>query len=354
MSGESCNIKWNTYTHHLADMLGDILTSELYSDVSLECEGGRLQAHRAVLSACSPFFKHIFEEDDQEHPVIWMPGIQIEEMEAILQFMYCGQTTFEQKKTYQFLRVGKHLGIKELDKDIGPVEEESGDAEDSKMSDVSDILHEANGIMHGTFAPNGEEAPDLLNLDQVKEEPKSDSLDQSETAMAMYGHNMDVKPEISMSGAPPGKIAIQPEKKRVRKKSEQPRKKKGPQESKYSHISADPNSSECPTCHKMFAHRKNMIAHYKSQHEGTRVTCPYCSKDFSKQGNLTMHIQSVHEGAKYTCNICDQQFSYANNLKTHIQSVHEGVKYPCTYCEKIYTDKSTLFRHIASKHKQNN
>ena len=110
MSGESCNIKWNTYTHHLADMLGDILTSELYSDVSLECEGGRLQAHRAVLSACSPFFKHIFEEDDQEHPVIWMPGIQIEEMEAILQFMYCGQTSFEQKKTYQSIAELVSLG----------------------------------------------------------------------------------------------------------------------------------------------------------------------------------------------------------------------------------------------------
>lgn len=121
--GESCNIKWNTYTHHLADMLGDILTSELYSDVGLECEGGRLNAHRAVLSACSPFFKHIFEEDDQEvmrddHPVIWMPGIQMSEMEAILQFMYCGQTNFEQKQTYRFLSVGKHLGIKELDRDI--------------------------------------------------------------------------------------------------------------------------------------------------------------------------------------------------------------------------------------------
>ena len=356
--GESCNIKWNTYTHHLADMLGDILTSELYSDVGLECEGGRLNALRAVLSACSPFFKHIFEEDDQEvmrddHPVIWMPGIQMSEMEAILQFMYCGQTNFEQKQTYRFLSVGKHLGIKELDRDIYPGggEDDSGSCDDSKMSDVSDILHEANGIMHGTFAPNGEEAPDLLNLDLVKDEPKSDSMDQSDCVM--YGNPMD--PEVSMSGAPPGKIAIQPEKKRVRKRPETNREpmKKGPKDSKYMHIAPDPNSCVCPECDKVFAHRKNMIAHYKSQHEGTRVTCQYCSKEFSKQGNLKMHIQSVHEGAKYTCNICDQQFSYANNLKTHIQSVHEGVKYPCTYCEKIYTDKSTLFRHIQSKHKQN-
>ena len=108
----------------------------------------------------------------------------------------------------------------------------------------------------------------------LSEIPNSDQSD-----CVMYGNPMD--PEVSMSGAPPGKIAIQPEKKRVRKRPETNREpmKKGPKDSKYMHIAPDPNSCVCPECDKVFAHRKNMIAHYKSQHEGTRVTCQYCSKE---------------------------------------------------------------------------
>ena len=50
------------------------LTSESLVDVTLSCEGRSLKAHKLVLSACSPYFKALFQEHVDNHPIVILKG----------------------------------------------------------------------------------------------------------------------------------------------------------------------------------------------------------------------------------------------------------------------------------------
>lgn len=55
-------INWNRQQNHLLEGIKGLLEQEdlLLTDVTLACDGEYIQAHKLVLSLCSPFFKDLF------------------------------------------------------------------------------------------------------------------------------------------------------------------------------------------------------------------------------------------------------------------------------------------------------
>ena len=116
---EKYNLTWHTYTDHLKQMLQSLMNDKDSQDVTLVCDDKvKIKAHRIVLKACSPVFKNILENNDRGGQTIYLRGIQHQEMESILQFMYLGEATFYQDRMNEFLSVAKNLEIKELSKDV--------------------------------------------------------------------------------------------------------------------------------------------------------------------------------------------------------------------------------------------
>lgn len=56
-NGEHYNLRWNSYTNNLIQVLLDHQHHENLVDVTLYCEGQFIKAHKLVLSACSEVFK---------------------------------------------------------------------------------------------------------------------------------------------------------------------------------------------------------------------------------------------------------------------------------------------------------
>ena len=83
-------------------------------------------------------------------------------------------------------------------------------------------------------------------------------------------------------------------------------------------ISMPSNSSQCPQCDAVFAHRRNMLRHVKAEHEGVKYPCSECDYKATTQSYLKTHIESVHEGVKYACSQCDYKATQQSNLKIHI------------------------------------
>ena len=79
----------------------EMMTSDDFTDVTLVTDDkNTIKAHRNILSACSPVFKNILQmEINNVHPVIYLRGIQYPEIESILQFIYLGQTKFNEERT---------------------------------------------------------------------------------------------------------------------------------------------------------------------------------------------------------------------------------------------------------------
>ena len=81
------------------------MTSSQFADVTLVTDDKQLiRAHRNILSACSPVFKHILNLDSSiANPVIYLRGIQNSEMVSIMQFIYQGKVSFN------FFQISKFL-----------------------------------------------------------------------------------------------------------------------------------------------------------------------------------------------------------------------------------------------------
>ena len=119
MSQEKYNLNWHTYSDHLREMLHNMRISETLTDVTLVCDDQKqFKTHKIVLSACSTVFKNIIDSLPQNTSVIYLRGIQHQEMESILEFMYLGVATFYQERMNEFLNVVKNLEIKEISKDV--------------------------------------------------------------------------------------------------------------------------------------------------------------------------------------------------------------------------------------------
>eukprot|EP00092_Neocalanus_flemingeri_P021344 GFUD01023133.1.p1 GENE.GFUD01023133.1~~GFUD01023133.1.p1 ORF type:complete len:304 (-),score=72.93 GFUD01023133.1:2-874(-) len=89
-----------------------------FFDVTLACNGDRqLQAHKVILSACSPFFRNILKKNPHQHPLIYLKGVLYEELVSVLNFMYHGEVNVAQEDLTSFLAVAEELKVKGLTQD---------------------------------------------------------------------------------------------------------------------------------------------------------------------------------------------------------------------------------------------
>lgn len=60
-------------------------------DCTLACDGGKVSAHKVVLSACSNYLAKILLEHPVEHPIIILPELSIEDVKTLVHYMYTGE-----------------------------------------------------------------------------------------------------------------------------------------------------------------------------------------------------------------------------------------------------------------------
>lgn len=54
-------LRWNNFQANITSQFETLRDDEDFTDVTIACEGQQLQAHKIVLSACSPLFKELFK-----------------------------------------------------------------------------------------------------------------------------------------------------------------------------------------------------------------------------------------------------------------------------------------------------
>lgn len=61
MSSEQLCLKWNNFESNIASFLDILRNGNEFVDVTITCENTNFKAHKLILSACSPYFKGIFQ-----------------------------------------------------------------------------------------------------------------------------------------------------------------------------------------------------------------------------------------------------------------------------------------------------
>ena len=106
---EKYTLHWHSYSDHLREALNKMMIKSEFADVTLVTDDKQqIRAHRNILSACSPVFKHILNLDSSiANPVIYLRGVQNSEIVSIMQFIYQGKTSFNQERLSELLTVSK-------------------------------------------------------------------------------------------------------------------------------------------------------------------------------------------------------------------------------------------------------
>ena len=108
-------MKWKYFIPNLSSILSDVFTENSYPDVTLVSDDKIIsQAHRFILSACSPVLKSILLDNPHSNPLIYLRGVNHQELESILQFIYLGEASFYRDNMNRFIQAAKDLQIKQL------------------------------------------------------------------------------------------------------------------------------------------------------------------------------------------------------------------------------------------------
>ncbi|ODM99689.1 Protein bric-a-brac 2 [Orchesella cincta] len=113
-SREYC-LRWNNHQPNMVSFLSSLLPKESFADVTLvSAEGTRIQAHRIILSACSPYFEGVFESNPCKHPVVILKDVQYTDLRAIVTFIYNGEVNIEVDRINEIIQTAATLQVKGL------------------------------------------------------------------------------------------------------------------------------------------------------------------------------------------------------------------------------------------------
>jgi len=108
-------VKWSYFQSNIIESFRNLRQEEDLFDVTLVCNDGKqLEAHKLILSACSPLLRQMLSKSKHPHPFVFMPGMKSKELEAVLDFLYNGEVSVEQEDIADFLSLSQLLQIKGL------------------------------------------------------------------------------------------------------------------------------------------------------------------------------------------------------------------------------------------------
>ena len=111
MSEKFC-LKWNDFERNISSAFREIRDEKEFFDITIACEDEQMQAHKVVLSACSPFFRNVLKRNPHQHPLLFLKGVSLKDLQAVLNFMYHGEVNVAQDDLNSFLQVAEDLRVK--------------------------------------------------------------------------------------------------------------------------------------------------------------------------------------------------------------------------------------------------
>ena len=173
-SSEKFCLKWNDFESNVSVAFRELRDDRDFFDVTLACEDDQIQAHKVILSACSPFFRGVLRKNPHQHPLLYLKGISFRDIQSVLNFMYHGEANIAQEDLNNFLSVAEELKVKGLTQ--GNSDSSSNSTSNSsrpkiephrQTKDKSSSLRKPPSQPHSAVAPLAEDDDDIQEVASV-------------------------------------------------------------------------------------------------------------------------------------------------------------------------------------------
>ncbi|KAL4708125.1 hypothetical protein ACJJTC_009904 [Scirpophaga incertulas] len=281
------SLRWNNYVTHVTGAFNVLRFENDLVDVTLCCDGGKIKAHKMLLSVCSNYFKQIFKENPCQHPVIIFRNFKYDDLNAIINFMYHGEVNIFQEQLESFLLTAEMLEVKGLTDNI---EDESSKGQIRINDNTSlDLSPQSNNLL-GNIVPISDEPINLATIQSNKDEyiPQSIPVKTITEHLALETINSETRVV-----PPPGCDSENGKSKAVNEEMQVDL-----QSTSAEDLSDKPGSESdmakfrCQLCPKGFKHPTSLTLH-KDSHAG-KTQCPVCLRLFSRSYDMRSHLQRIH------------------------------------------------------------
>jgi len=333
-TSEKFCLRWNEFETNISSAFRELREEKDFFDVTLACDDSQIQAHKVILSACSPFFRNVLRRNPHQHPLLYLKGVSYNELLSVLNFMYLGEVNVAQDELNSFLTVAEDLRVKGLTQgsSVGgetlkrgqPLQPLQPAAENKQVtapqpkrgrpSPSTGSIHQfqppAGPAPHQPYRSNEEE--EIQELVPVKVEPREaqyhhqDQQGGGEVALAdsygeeqyeygqyeeAYGEGVDQ--DQGQLGLSLPSVGPEGNKDRVlQQRDEEIR-------SLIVKDSAAASRFICLVCQFGGSSRHKVFCHIESKHfqdPSITYTCPYCLKTLASRSALGSHVSRFHRG----------------------------------------------------------
>jgi len=161
-ASEKFCLRWNDFESNISVAFRELREEKDFFDVTLACEDSQVQAHKVILSACSPFFRSVLRRNPHQHPLLYLRGIKYQQIIAVLDFMYQGEVNIAQEELNSFLAVAEELKVKGLTQNTPKVGRKEVE---TKVVDVKKVKEEGSeGVEENVAAANIGEKHDAIKV----------------------------------------------------------------------------------------------------------------------------------------------------------------------------------------------
>ena len=121
---EKLCLKWNDFQQNVTSCFLDLKGDREFTDVTLACEDRTFEAHKVILSTCSPFLRSLLKKTNKHpHPLVYLRGVKARVLEAMLDFIYQGEANIVQEDLDGFLLTAEEFQLNGLTGNNGEPED---------------------------------------------------------------------------------------------------------------------------------------------------------------------------------------------------------------------------------------
>jgi len=313
MGTEKFCLRWNDFESNISSAFRDLRDDKDFFDLTLACENDeKVQAHKVILAACSPFFHHVLRHNPHHHPLLYLKGIRHTDLLSVLSFMYHGEVNVAQEELNSFLAVAEELKIKGLTQNNSKEPDLRKEKPPPPLSEPRAAA--PKDYPTPTSKPRTPTEDEIQEITTIKSEPKDQPA-----APTIQSHTTGGVGQQRVFATEPNQVVAQVEE-------------------------ADWDTSD----------------NYEYDQYNTETYEPGMDHSIgSSQGSKTMlqqYIAKVEEGAskgKYQCTICGKMSGQKIHTMNHIESIHfpGTFEYKCKYCAMIFNGRNMMYMHINKIHK---
>jgi len=319
-SSEKFCLRWNDFESNISGAFRELREDKDFFDVTLACDDEQLQAHKVILSACSPFFRTVLRRNRHEHPLLYLKGVKYADLVSVLNFMYHGEVNVAQEELNSFLAVAEDLKVKGLTQGNSSSDTKASHSAPPPRPDPpkARLPDPTPQVKRPRPGPSPSQPPRQIAPAQPAYSQEQDD-DIQEVAPIVKSEPATHVPAEAQYPQGQG-IVADPNMEYGEEYGEY----EGYEEGDYDTSMMDPNMAGADGNKELTSLVSSFVAYNGEFDPSKPWLCSGCQKAFRQKGHLQDHIESNHiEGISYNCPFCETEVSSRASLRTHVSQKHQ-------------------------------